>query len=69
VIVLVTGEQVGIVDQLLQIPIGWQGVPVLADKEWAWMAVSEGVRWCTRHPATDTKCQAEHPVLTNRERL
>jgi len=33
--------------------------PGLADREWGWMAMGEGARWCTRWTATDRRWQAE----------
>jgi len=38
---------------------------VLVEREWAWMSVGKGVRWCTDRPLQ----AAENPVLTDRERL
>jgi len=31
--------------------------PGLADREWGWMAMGEGARWCTRWTATSRKCR------------
>jgi hypothetical protein len=36
---------------------------ILAERESAWMAVSNGWRWCTGRAAAGNKCRAGGPVL------
>lgn len=40
---------------------------LIADWKQTWMAVSKGMRQCTGWATTGRKCQAESPILADRE--